>query len=602
VSPIGKEADTAKTGASPVSETAGNQFRCFLKNVYSTVQLERSKMSVTRRRRSRLLFGCFEGWTKDFIGQDVVAGLTLAAITVPEQMATAKLGGFEPQIGFYAFIGATIGFAALGANRILTAGADSTITPIFAGTLAALAAGGSTPLGSVAITLTLLVGLMLIAAGTFKLSWIANLLSTPVITGFLTGIAVHIVVSQLPSIFGIGRGTGDLVGQAIVIATNLSRLNPFSTAIGLGVVATMLLAERISARIPGALIGVVLATVVVLAFDLESRGVAILGSLPGGLPRPALPVFELLRQLTPLALIVTLVIMIQTATVTYSFRNSAEPEPDVDRDFLGLGAGNLVAAVLGAFPVSASPPRTAAVVESGSRSQLSALVAALIVLVLVLWGRALLDHVPEAALAGVLLFVAQRLVRVGTILKIARQAPVEGLLISLTAAAIIILPIQTGVAIGIGLSLLHGGSKTIRTHPIELRRLPDTTVWWPPEIPGQGERQEGVAVIAFQAPLLFANAEIFKRGMIEMIDSYDRSLSLVVLEASGIADVDFTAAQALLEILDHCQAANIRFAIARLESARAHAALNRFGVLQALGSDRLFHSVDEAVNRLVRQQ
>jgi len=558
-------------------------------------------MSVARRQQPRLLFSSFEGWTKDCIGQDILAGLTLTAITVPEQMATAKLGGFEPQIGFYAFIGATIGFVALGASRVLTAGADSTITPIFAGTVAALAAGGSVAVGSVAITLALLVGVMLIAGGILKLGWIANLLSTPVITGFLTGIAVHIVVSQLPGIFGIARGAGDLVGQVLAIATSLSRLNPFSTVIGLGVFVTMVLAERISPRIPGALIGIALAALVVLAFDLEPRGVAVLGALPGGLPRPAIPTFDLLRQLTPLALIVTLVIMMQTATVTYSFRKSAEPEPDTDRDFLGIGVGNLVAALLGSFPVDASPPRTAVVVESGGRSQLSALVAAVIVLALVLWGRALLYHVPEAALAGVLLFVAQRLVRVSTIVKIARQAPVEGLLILLTAAAIIILPIQIGVTIGIGLSLLDGLSKTIRTYPIELRKLPGTTVWWPPQMPGEGERQEGVAVIAFQAPLLFANAEIFKRGMIETIDNYDQPLSLVVLEASGIADVDFTAAQALIEILDHCRTANIRFAVARLESARAHAAFSRFDVLDALGPNRLFHSVDEAVNQLARQ-
>jgi MFS superfamily sulfate permease-like transporter len=516
-------------------------------------------------------------------------------------MATAKLGGFEPQIGFYAFIGATIGFAALGASRVLTAGADSTITPIFAGTLAALAAGNSVSVGSAAITLALLVGITLIVGGILRLGWIANLLSTPVITGFLTGIAVHIVVSQLPSIFGIARGTGDLVGQVLAIATNLPRLNPFSTAIGLGVFAIILLAEWISARIPGALIGIALAALVVLAFDLESHGVNVLGALPGGLPRPAVPSFDLLRQLTPLALIVTLVIMMQTATVTYSFRNSAEPVPDIDRDFLGLGAGNFVAAMLGAFPIDASPPRTAVVVESGSRSQLSALVAAVIVLALVLWGRALLYHVPEAALGGVLLFVAQRLVRVGRIAKIARQAPVEGLLILLTAAAIIILPIQIGVTVGIGLSLLYGVSKIIRTHPIELRKLPGTTVWWPPEI-GRGERQKSVAVIAFQAPLLFANAEIFKRDMIETIDSYDRPLSLVVLEASGITDIDFTAAQAFIEILDHCRSENIPFAVARLESARAHAAFISFGILDALGPDRLFHSVDEAVNRLARQQ
>jgi len=552
-------------------------------------------MSVVRRRPSRLLFSSFEGWSKDGVSQDILAGLTLAAITIPEQMATAKLGGFEPQIGFYAFIGATVGFMALGASRVLTAGADSTITPIFAGTLAALAAAGSTSLGSVAVALALLVGAMLVAGGMLKLGWIANLLSTPVITGFLAGIAVHIVVSQLPTLFGTAKGGGDLLGQAAAVATHLSRLNPFSTAIGLGVLILMLLAERISARIPGALIGVVLATLAVVAFGLEGRGVAVLGALPEGLPRLALPALSDIWQLVPLALIITLVIMIQTATVSHSFRDPAEREPDVNRDFLGVGAGNLAAALFGAFPVNASPPRTAVVVEGGSTSQLGALAAAAIVLLLVLWGGALLAHVPEAALAGILLFVAQRIVRIGTIVKLIRQAPVEFLLVLLTAAAVIVLPIQTGVAIGISLSLLHGLSMTTRTQPVELQKIPGTTIWWPPGNSEQGSRQEGVVVIAFNAPLLFANAETFKRGMIDTIDAQDRPPFLVVLEASGIADIDFTAAEALTEVISHCRAANIRFAVARLESVRAKKALDRYGVLARLGPDHLFHSVDEAV-------
>jgi len=165
----------------------------------------------------------------------------------------------------------------------------------------------------------------------------------------------------------------------------------------------------------------------------------------------------------------------------------------------------------------------------------------------------------------------------------------------LTAAAVIVLPIQTGVAIGISLSLLHGMSMTIRTRPVELHKLPGTTVWWPAGSSGHGERQEGVAVIAFQAPLLFANAEIFKRSMIDTIAANVSSPSLVVLEASGIADIDFTAARSLAELISHCRAGNIRFAIARLESVRAHKALERFGVLAELGPDHLFHSVDEAV-------
>ena len=357
----------------------------------------------------------------------------------------------------------------------------------------------------------------------------------------------------------------------------------------------MILTEWISPRIPGALIGVLLATVAVLAFDLEGRGVAVLGALPGGLPHLALPALDDARQLVPLALIVTLVVMMQTATVSHSFRDPSGQEPDVNRDFLGVGAGSLAAALLGAFPVNASPPRTAVVAESGGTSQVGALVAAAIVLALVLRGGALLAHVPEAALAGILLFVAQRIIHLGTIVKLVRQTRIEYLLVFLTAAAIIVLPIQTGMAIAISLSLLHGVWIATRTRPVELKKLPGTTVWWPPGTGERGSRPEGVIVIAFQAPLLFANAQTFKHGMIDMIDACDDPPVLVVLEASGIADIDFTAAQALTEVIRHCRAAHIRFAIARLESMRAQNALDRFGVLAELGPDYLFHSVDEAV-------
>lgn len=533
-------------------------------------------------------------------GRDVLTGLTLAAITIPEQMATARLGGFEPQIGFYAFIGATIGFALAGASRILTVGVDSTITPIFAGALAALAASGSPTLSAAAVTLALIVGLLLIVGGSLKLGWVADLLSEPVVTGFLAGISVHIVVSQLPGLFGLTAGPGDMFSKLSSIISQIAAINPVSTGIGLGVLAIMLVSERISGRIPGALIAVALATLAVVAFQLERRGVAVIGTLPGGLPHPVMPdlAFEDLRQLVPLALTIALVIMMQTAAVSHSFPGPGGRGPDINRDFIGAGAANLLAGALGTMPVNASPPRTAVVSETGGVSQAGPLVAAGIVLLLVLFGGALLAHVPEAALAGVLLFVAQRIFRLGTMITIARQAPAEFALIVLTAAAIIVLPIQTGVAIGVGLSLLHGVWMTIQTRPIEFQRIPGTTVWWPPGARASGELHPGALVIGFQAPLLFANAQIFQRGVTALIATCKRPISVVVLEASGIANVDYTAATALRAVITTCKDSGVGFAIARLESVRAQEALDRFGILADLGEDKLFHSVQEAVTIL----
>ncbi|CEJ11654.1 putative sulfate transporter/MT1781 [bacterium YEK0313] len=532
--------------------------------------------------------------------RDVLAGLTLAAITIPEQMATARLGGFEPQVGFYAFIAATIGFALFGASRIMTVGVDSTITPIFAGALAAIAASGSASLASAAVTLALAVGVLLAIGGMLRLGWVADLLSEPVLTGFLAGISIHIVASQLPALLGVPSAPGNMFDKLAGVWSARHAINPITLAIGAGVLALLIASERISSQIPGALIAVALATLCVVALDLERRGVAVLGALPGGLPVPVAPSagFEDLREVLPLALTVALVVMMQTATVSHSFPDPGGRASNVDRDFIGLGAANLAAGALGTMPVNASPPRTAIVAETGGATQAAPLVAAAIVLALALFGGSLLASVPEAALAGVLLFVAQRIFRVGTMVAVARQAPAEFALIALTAAAIVMLPIQTGVAIGIGLSLLHGVWMTTETRPVEFHRIGGTTVWWPPDRQQAGERQPGVLVAGFPAPLLFANARTFSQGVERLIAGAGRPVALVVLEAGGIANIDFTAANALKATIAACRAAGMDFAIARLQSVRAERALERFGVLAALGPGRLFHSVEEAVTTL----
>jgi len=531
--------------------------------------------------------------------RNLVAGLTLAAITVPEQMATATLGGFAPTVGLYAFVGATVGFALFGASRLMTVGADSTITPIFSALLGALAASGAGRPGA-AVMLAGMVGVLLLASGLFRLGWIADLLSTPIITGFLAGIAVHIVASQLPAAMGVAPPEGSLPMRLAALAGEIPRANPWTVAIAAGVLGLTLLTEWLNPRLPGALVAIVLATLCVGPLGLEARGVAVLGALPAGGPQLALPALEgeAIRELVPLALLIALIVMMQTATVSRSFpgRDGA----DVNRDFVGLGAANLGAALLGCFPVNASPPRTAIVHEAGGTSQAAALLAAGVVLALVAMGGALLAHVPHAALAGLLLFVALRIVRFGVIATVARQALGESALILLTAAAVIFLPVPTGVAIGVGLSLLHGVWISTRTQITELKQVPGTTIWWPagPGAEGPGESRPGTLVVGFAAPLLFANAETFRRGMRAAIERapVTAPLSIVVLEALGIAEVDYTAAQALRDVIEDCRRRHIDFAIARLESARARRSLERFGVLELLGPDRLFLSVAQALD------
>jgi len=534
------------------------------------------------------------------LNQDLAAGLTLAAIAIPEQMATARLGGFPPEIGFFAFIAGAIAFATFGANRFLSVGADSTITPIFAGSLVIWAAVGTPDYAGMAAMLALAVGVILICGGLFRLGWIADLLSIPVTTGFLAGISVHIIVSQLPALLGVSSPGGSLLHQVAVIATQLDQVNLFAVALGLAVLCLTLVSERISARIPGALIGLLMATTAVLLFGLENRGVTVLGVVPGTLPRLSFPTVRLDEWLhvVPLALIVSVVVMLQTAATTRSFVSNPGEAPGVNRDFIGVGAGSILAGLFGAFPVNASPPRTAIVSETGGRSQISGLLAAGLVLGLVAFGARLLAHVPHAALAGVLLFIGLRIFRIPKIIEVYRRTFEEFALIIITMISIVVFPIETGVGIGIVLSLMQGMWTTTRAHPVEFEKVPGTSIWWPPSAKLKGETHPTVLVVAFQAPLSFLNAYGFKQGVLDVIQRRPKPPDLVVLEASNIIAIDFTASKVLVELIQHCQSSGVIFAVARLESVRAQETFLRFGIMDLLGEDHLFHSVDEAIRAL----
>jgi SulP family sulfate permease len=555
------------------------------------------QMPRTHTRRRQFLRS-LQGYCAASLPADLIAGLTLAAIAIPEQMATSRLGGFPPEIGFFAFIAGSVGFACLGANRFLSCGADSTITPIFAGGLALLASAGTPDYQALAGALALLVGLMLMGSGVFKLGGIANLLSLPVTVGFLAGISVHIIVSQLPGVLGLPTPHGPTLERIAALAGHVTEANIYTVAIGLGVLAVVALSERISARIPGALIALVAATLFSMAAGLEGKGVDVVGAVSGTWPTPSLPIVapEQWAKLIPLSFLIAIVVMVQTAATTRSFLSDPDQPADVDHDFVGIGAGSLLAGLFGAFPVNASPPRTGIVAETGGRSQFSGLIAAGIVVLLLGFGATLLAHVPNAALAGVLLFVALRIVRVAQIARIYRQSRSEFLLIAATAAAIVVLPIEQGVALGIALSLLHGIWSTTRTHLVLFERVAGTTVWWPSHPHIAGETIDDIAVVAFQAPLSFLNAATFRADMQDILQT--RAPRLLVLEAGGIPEIDLTAAQALLDLVKACGERRVIFAVARLESLRAQAAFERFGLYDMLPRDHVFRSVDEAVHKL----
>jgi MFS superfamily sulfate permease-like transporter len=450
------------------------------------------------------------------------------------------------------------------------------------------------------MALALLVGAILIAGSLFRLGWIANLLSTPVTTGFLAGISVHILVSQMPGVLGLPTPGGPMLERIATLARHISEANLYTVCIGFGVLAVVAMSERLSAKIPGALIGLIGATSAVIWAGLEHKGVSVVGTVPATLPTPSFPAIapEQWVKLVPLAFLIAIVVMVQTAATTRSFPSDPDQPADVDRDFLGAGAGSVLAGLFGAFPVDASPPRTGIVSETGGRTQLAGLFAAAIILALLAFGATLLQHVPNAALGGVLLFVALRIIRIQQIVMIYRQSFGEFLLVVATAAGIIVLPIEQGVAVGIALSLLHGIWTTTRARLVPFERVPDTTIWWPESPNMPGERNPDIAVVGLQAPLSFLNAQNFRADVLKLVKTATPKPRLLVVEASGTLEIDFTAAQTLIDMIRECREAGVTVAIARLESARARAAFERFKLYDVLPRDHIFFSVDEAVRKL----
>jgi high affinity sulfate transporter 1 len=553
-----------------------------------------------RSPRPRFLLSSLRGYRRSWAAADALASLTLLVIVVPEQLATSRLAGMSPTTGFYAFIAGTVMFALLGTGPQMSVGADSTIAPLFAVAVAQMAAGGSPRYVELVGMLAVEVGVILAVVWLLRLGWIAELLSWPIITGFLAGVAVIIVVHQLPDLLGVPSAGGSTIPRVQSAVSHLGDVNGWTLAIGLGVTAIMFIAPRIQRRLPGALLGLVLATVAVQAFDLQAHGVAVLGSIAHSTPHLGLPGLSAaaLWRLVPVAGVVALVVVTQSAATARAFADEGRYDVDVGRDLLGVGAGNVLAGLVGAFPVNASPPRTAAIASAGGRTQMTGLLAAAGVIALVPVAG-VLKNVPLAALSGVLVYIAIRIFHVRELLAIARFDRFEFALALVTLLAVALIGVEQGIGVAVGLAILDRTRLSARPQLHVLGRIPETTSWAPLSSSEHPVQLPGVLVVLFATPLWYANAVRFRS---ELDAARLRAVGvprIVVLDALGMADLDYTGSRSLREALDALHRDHVEFAIARA-GAHLRDNLARSGLLERIGADRLFGSVNEAVRALDR--
>jgi high affinity sulfate transporter 1 len=552
---------------------------------------------MARMHRPRL-FPSLRGYQRAWVGPDLVAGLTLLVIAVPEQLATSRLAGMPPITGFYAFVAGTVVFALLGSNPQMSVGADSTIAPLFAAGVAHLALSGSAQYAQKVAILAVMVGIFVVLVSVLRLGWVAEFLSTPIITGFLCGVAVIIVAHQLPDFFGLPPTGGTNQHKVAYVFTHLGQASGWALAIGLGVLALLVVSARIDRRIPGALIGMVLSTALVAALDLEDHGVPVLGTVKAGAPHLGLAglSWSTVQSLTPLAAVVALVVVTQTAATTRAFADLGGYDVDAGRDFLAVGGGSVLAGLSGSFPVDASPPRTGAVAAAGGRTQAGPLGAAVVIIVLIPFAGIFKD-VPLATLAAILIFVAGRLFTLHDLAAIARFSVLEFALALVTLLTVALIGVEQGIAVAVVLAMLDRIRRSAQSQLAVLGRVAGTTSWTPLQADPDAAQETGVLAVLFATPLWYANATHFREQMADAVARAPGSTRIVVLDAIGMTDVDFTGSRALGRVLDAAARHHIAFGVARAGD-HLRDTLQRSGLLERIGEERFFSTVNEAVTSL----
>jgi sulfate permease, SulP family len=550
------------------------------------------------------------GYKAAWLGVDALAGLTLVAIAIPEQMATAHLAGMPEVTGFYAFVAGSFLFAVLGRHPQMSVGADSTIAPVFAAGVATLAVAGSPTYSHLVSATALLAGAFLLAVGLLRLGWLADFFPVPVLTGLLAGIGVEIFVKQLPTVLGLPGGGTTTIGRVRTFIDQLGHFNGWSFGIAIGTLAIIVICEAVDHRIPGALIGIVGATALVGAAGLETAGVQVVGQVHPTFPHLALPNASLhqLGQLVVTAVTVGFLCTVQTSATVRSTsggsgaasasggREGPGPE-DFNVDLAAIGAGSLLAGLAGSFAVDASPPRTAVVESALGRSQVASLTAVVAIIVVLVVATGLLKNLPEAALGAVLIFVATKLFRARVLRSIFRFNVTEFVLAVITLAVVVFIGIEQGVVAAALLALAQRTRLAARPRDAVLGRVPGTDHWIQSDIGRPTEQVAGVVVYLLYAPLWYGNVTHVVDRIKEVVKAAPQPVHTLVLDGDAMSDIDYTAAEALARLVPELEQEGVNMAVARA-SEIAHRDLRRSGLLDAIGTDRVFTDVDDAVRAL----
>lgn len=539
----------------------------------------------------------FCGYRKRWFRNDVQAGLSVAAYLIPQSMAYAALAGLSPEVGLWAALPALLVYAVLGSSRQLSIGPESTTALMTSSALAVVVADGDpAKYIACAAALTLLVGLACCLAWTLELGFLAGLLSKPVLVGYMTGIAIAMVVSQSSTLLGLHPSHGDVWRQAGDLVKDVGDLHWPTALLGVTLVVFLVVVDRYVPQIPGPLMVVLGATIIVSAFDLAQHGIDVVGAIPFGFPAVGLPDLppEVWRELAVPALGIAIVAFSDDVLTARGFASRTGGDIDANAELRALGVANLAVGLVRGFPVSSSGSRTALGVAAGARTQVHSLVIVVVVIGVVTWGRGLVGSIPSAALAALVVFAAIKLVNVAEFRRLARFRRSELLLAVATAVCVPVFGVLNGVLVAVVLSILELLRRIARAHDSVQGLVPGLAGMHDVDDYPEAELIPGLVVYRYDAPLCFANADDFHRRAIAAVDRSPGPIRWFVLNAEANVEVDITAMDALERLRQECHRRGIVFAMARVKQ-DLREALRAAGMLDGIGREYLFMTLPTAV-------
>jgi len=537
-------------------------------------------------------------YERSWLRHDLVAGLVMTSMLVPVGIAYAEASGLPGINGLYATIVPLIAYALFGPSRILVLGPDSSLAPVILTVVLPLSAGEPQRAVAIAGMMAIVSGTVCVAAGLARLGFITDLLSKPIRYGYMNGIALTILLSQVPKLFGFSVKAKGPLRQAwgIIEKVLAGETNFMALVIGAGTLALILLLKR-RPRIPGILIAVVVATVVVAAFHLEIRaGVSVLGPLPRGLPQLRLPLVgtgDLVPILTG-GLAVALVSFADTSVLSRTYAARLHSPVDPNQEMVGLGIANLAAAFFQGFPISSSSSRTPVAEAAGSKTQLTGVVGALAIALLLVFAPNLLQYLPQTALAAVVIAAAIGLIEVSDLRRIYRIQRWEFWLSIVCFAGVAVFGAIPGIALAIVIAVIEFLWDGWRPHSAVLGHVEQSKSYHDITRHPEARLIPGLVLFRWDAPLFFANAELFQQRVLDAVANSPTPVRRLVVAAEPVTSVDVTAADALCELDETLHAAGIDLCFAEMKDP-VKDKLKRFGLFTRFGEQTFFATVGEAV-------